>query len=293
MKIGRLENIYIILNDYFILLLGVYFLLGVLPQALLLFLSIVWHEGCHAVVARCFGWQVKSVELFPFGGVARLQRPSGSLHLRSEVIIALAGPLASFSLSAIAFLTGHAIWSYSPWFDFFCQSNLILGCFNLWPGLPLDGGRIYRGLRASKVGLAQATLEGVNGGKLLAFILGIGSIIGFYLQCTDLQGLALALFIYFAAQQEGNVVPYMFWQDFWRRRNKHNSPKSGKVFWLYSYSELTLGRIVKLFSPRAFNMVAVINSSGRFEGILTETEILEEILAGKPNTTLSNLLENR
>ncbi|WP_406677908.1 M50 family metallopeptidase [Neomoorella carbonis] len=287
MRVGRVGTAEIIFNDYFLLLLGLYFLMGVLPQALLLFTAVAWHEICHVLVASHLGWKVKSVELFPFGGVARLRRPAGR-GLMDETLIALAGPLASFFLALGITLLGLFINFAPAWLLFFRQVNLILALFNLWPGLPLDGGRIYRALRAQHTGLYRATLEGVYGGQVLAFLLGLGSIAGFVFRLADLQGLALALFIYYAARQEGEVAPYMFWQDFWRQRGKAavkgEQFKTSRVSWLAAGPDLTLARVARSFSPHSFNLVAVIGKEGRLEGILTETEIMQELLEGGNNT---------
>ena len=294
MRAGRWGATTFILNDYFLLLLGLYFLVGVLPQALMLFTSVACHEGCHALAAARLGWQVKSVELFPFGGVARLYRPS-RWRLREEALIALAGPAASLFLAAMATLAVNLAGTPPVWLLFFRQVNLILALFNLWPGLPLDGGRILRAWRARRAGLARATLESAYGGQVLAIMLGAGSIAGFYLHLMDLQGLVLAFFIYYAAQQEREMAPYMFWQDFWRRRGAQGirriSPlKAGKVFWLVADPDLPLSRVIRSFAPGSFNLVAIVGRQGRLEGIVTETEILEEILSGNA-TTITSLLK--
>ncbi len=292
MRAGQLGPTAIILNDFFLLLLGLYFLAGVLPQALLLFTAVAWHEASHALIARRLGWQVSSVELFPFGGVARLVRPPGKTH-RDEALIALAGPLASFLLALVVTLGSQLVQPQPAGLLFFRQVNLILAVFNLWPGLPLDGGRIYRAWRAGFTGLYRATMEGVYGGQVLAVLLGLASIAGFYLRVVDLQGLALALFIYYAARREGEVAPYMFWQDFWRQRGRQGGKgrkvPASQVFWLVADPELTLVRVTRSFSPRSFNLVAVIGKGGRLDGILTEREILQQLLENG-NDTLASLL---
>lgn len=290
MRIGQLGATVIIFNDYFLLFLGIYLLLGVLPQALLLFTAVAWHESCHAVAARRLGWQVKCVELFPFGGVARLQRATVGGQ-QSEALIALAGPAASLGLAFLLSFVGLFLKTEPAWLIFFARVNLILGIFNLWPGLPLDGGRIYRVWRAQQRGWSRATLEGIYGGQVLAILLGLGSISGFFLRMVDLQGLALAIFIYYAAKREKEGVPYMFWQDFWRRRNRSNSFKAVKAFWLVAEQNLSLARVIRFFASRSFNLVAVVDGEGRLIGFLTETEIMRAIMAGSTRTTLSELLQ--
>ncbi|NLW07748.1 MAG: hypothetical protein GX039_07220 [Clostridia bacterium] len=292
MRVARWGATEIIFNDYFILLLGLYFLLGVLPQALLLFTAVALHEGCHAIVAYRLGWRVSSVELFPFGGVARLQRPTGRQPW-SEALIALAGPAASLGMALILVFVCQALKPAPSWLLFFARVNLILGLFNLWPGLPLDGGRLYRAWRSQQCGWAQATLEGVYGGWLLAITLGLTSCLGYYLRMVDLQGLVLALFIYYAAQGEREAVPYMFWQDFWQRRNRNKFLMTGKARWLVAEHNLPSTRLVRHFAAHAYNLVAVIDTEGRLAGILTETEIMGAIMAGRTGLTLKEILANK
>ncbi len=264
-------------------------MLGVLPQALLLFAAVAWHEGCHAVVAWYLGWRVNSIELFPFGGVARLRRTSGKKQ-EDEALIAIVGPAASLSLALLLIIVSTVCKLEPAWLAFFIRVNFILGLFNLWPGLPLDGGRIYRVWRARRKGWAQATLEAIYGGQVLAVILGLGSIGGYFLRLVDLQGLALAIFIYYAAKREKREVPYMFWRDFWRWRSGDSSSQVNKVFWLAAEENFPLTKVVRFFASRAFNLVAVVNAEGKIIGLLTEKEIMQVLMAGNTGVVLKELL---
>lgn len=290
MRIGKIGRADIVLNDYFVILLGIYFLLGVLPQALLLFAAVVMHEVCHVFTARRLGWHVDSVELFPFGGVARLYRPGGQ-YPGSEATVAIAGPLVSLSLAVLLSLANSLMTDNPDWLLYFIRVNIILGLFNLWPGLPLDGGRVFRAWRAGTVGMARATQEGVRGGILLAYILGLSSIGGYLLRLVDLQGLALAVFIYCAAVKESEAVPYMFWQDFWLRRNKNMSLNLSRAAWIAAESSIHLTRLARSFVPNSFNLIAVISRDGRLEGILTEKEVMGEIIAGNTGYTLGDIVK--
>jgi Zn-dependent protease len=113
-----------------------------------LMLSIVFHEMAHSLVARHYGLQIRGITLFIFGGVAEMAaEPS---RPRDELLMAAAGPAASFLLSAIcyALLFGVAVLNGPVpiagvlWYVAFL--NAILGLFNLVPAFPLDGGRMFR-----------------------------------------------------------------------------------------------------------------------------------------------------
>ena len=114
--------------------------------SLLFFASVLFHELSHSVVALAYKIRVASITLFVFGGVARITRdPSKAIQ---EFNIAVAGPLASFFLAGVFYgLTRFFPYSTMPGalVTWLWETNLLLGLFNLLPGFPLDGGRIFRG----------------------------------------------------------------------------------------------------------------------------------------------------
>jgi len=113
-----------------------------------LFVSILFHELAHALVARYFGLSIRGITLFIFGGVAELE--DHPPHARSEFFVALAGPIASLLL-AILFQVLYANAVHNDWplaaeglLTYLAILNFVLAVFNLIPAFPLDGGRILR-----------------------------------------------------------------------------------------------------------------------------------------------------
>lgn len=112
--------------------------------ALLLFLSVAFHELSHSFVALRYKLSIISITLFIFGGVAQMKgEPQDP---KAEFRIAIAGPLSSFFLSLIFSITyllseSHVLRAL---FSYLARLNLILGVFNLIPGFPMDGGRVLR-----------------------------------------------------------------------------------------------------------------------------------------------------
>ena len=112
------------------------------------FFSIVFHEFSHSMVARHYGMPIKGITLFIFGGVAEMEEePPGP---KSEFLMAIAGPLASFLLAFI-FARIEAIALLRGWptpvvgvSDALAYINMVVAIFNLVPAFPLDGGRMLR-----------------------------------------------------------------------------------------------------------------------------------------------------
>ena len=116
--------------------------------ALLLFASVVLHELGHSLVAQRQGVKVRSITLFLFGGVASVERESSTAC--GALLVAAAGPAVNFVLAAVLLMLKGATSESLPLLALvgnrLMAMNLILGLFNLLPGLPLDGGLILKAL---------------------------------------------------------------------------------------------------------------------------------------------------
>ncbi len=115
--------------------------------AVLLFASVLFHEFAHSFMALSRGLKVDSITLFIFGGAAALKsepkRPS------DEFFIAVVGPASSLFLAVVFFTLSSVLPPDLPAqrLAFFLGGmNAVLALFNLLPGFPLDGGRVFRAL---------------------------------------------------------------------------------------------------------------------------------------------------
>lgn len=159
-------------------------------SGVLFFVSLLAHELSHSVVAQHYGIPVPRITLFLFGGMAETsQEPD---EPKVEFLVAFAGPLMSIVISLIC--TNLAWWvadipdleqlsltdektlaQLSPlatsllWLG---SINMILAIFNLIPGFPMDGGRVFRaiiwGLTGDQV---KATRWASNGGRYFGWFL--------------------------------------------------------------------------------------------------------------------------
>lgn len=127
-----------------------------------LFISIIFHEFSHSMVARKYGIPMRGITLFIFGGVAQMNEEPNSA--RSELWMAVAGPAASIVMG-IGLLVIDQAGQTLGWPDavhgviiYLAVINLVLAAFNLIPAFPLDGGRVLRSaLWSWKGNLKRAT----------------------------------------------------------------------------------------------------------------------------------------
>jgi Zn-dependent protease/CBS domain-containing protein len=108
---------------------------------------VLLHELGHSVIAMRYKIKVRRITLFIFGGVAEIsgEPPKAS----AEFWIAIAGPVVSFALAVIFYFLEQAATGFAPvWavLKYLSFINFILAVFNLIPGFPLDGGRVFRAI---------------------------------------------------------------------------------------------------------------------------------------------------
>jgi Zn-dependent protease len=115
--------------------------------SVLFFLCVLLHELGHSLVALKYKLRVKSITMFIFGGVSEItSEPTNAL---SEFVIAFSGPLASLILAGIFYLIQLLFTSLQPVYavsKYLALINATLAVFNLIPGFPLDGGRVFRAI---------------------------------------------------------------------------------------------------------------------------------------------------
>jgi Zn-dependent protease/CBS domain-containing protein len=151
--------------------------------SLLFFGSVLAHELMHSVVSQRQGIPVRSITLFIFGGVSEItEEPK---QPKDEFRMAIAGPLTSLLIGGILFgiyfawrntdtVAVQFITAVAFWLGYI---NLALGVFNLIPGFPLDGGRVFRSLWWWRSGnLQRATKISSKIGRVVGFLFIFGGI---------------------------------------------------------------------------------------------------------------------
>lgn len=160
---------------------SVYFLMGGIGT-ILFFASLLAHELSHSVVARAKGIPVQGITLFIFGGMAHTRMEATSPD--DEFAIAGMGPVSSLAIAALFgavwWLGGQAGWpeAVTGVARYLAFLNVLLAVFNLLPGFPLDGGRLFRSAVWKFTGdLTKATRWASNGGKWLGYgLMGLGAL---------------------------------------------------------------------------------------------------------------------
>ena len=171
---------------------GAYWIVGAVAS-LLLFASVVAHELGHSFVALAKQVPVKSITLFIFGGVASITREPE--RAGDEFQIAIAGPAVSLGIGLVSLALWLVAGRVSDYLvailGYLGLANLLLVAFNMIPGYPLDGGRVFRSIAWRVTGSAERATR-------IAGAVGVGvgvlfMVVGIFLVLSDpITGIWLA-----------------------------------------------------------------------------------------------------
>jgi Zn-dependent protease/CBS domain-containing protein len=139
----------------------------------LLYLSVLVHELSHSVVARGFGLPVRRILLYPLGGFSEIEKEPQTPG--RDFLVSAAGPALSLALAAVGYGLTHVVPAGTIGGTLVAQlmwANLVVGVFNLLPGLPLDGGRMLRAVIWKVTGRpGTSTIAAAWAGRVLALSL--------------------------------------------------------------------------------------------------------------------------
>lgn len=173
------------------------------------FTCVVLHELGHSFTAMHYGIGVRRILLMPIGGMAEFDDiPRQPVR---ELLITLAGPAVNFAIALALWLVvrlpaGWPLEGFAADATGFGQLlvhwNLVMGLFNLVPVFPMDGGRIFRAILATRLPYLRATFWAATLGKVLAVL---GGIVALFIFHTWLTAILFA-FIFYAGEMEYRAV---------------------------------------------------------------------------------------
>ena len=280
MRLLRFGGINFHFHWLFLVLLFVLAFFGYLTETVILFGLVLGHELVHLLVARAQGLEVGDVELFPFGGVARIEDVL-ELDPHIESVVSLAGPLFNFALVAVGLLlyANVPVWRESEVLLFFIRCNLSLGFFNLLPALPLDGGRILRARLSGVRGFQQATELAIRLSRLLALLLFFLALYLYYLGHLHLTLVAAAFFLYYASGKERTAAMYAFIRSLSGKKQLLQQQGVMPLVTLLALPDTPLKEILRRFAMKKYHRILVVTKDGHILGEAMENEIVDTVVA--------------
>jgi Zn-dependent protease len=273
---------------------------------MLFFASIVLHELGHAIVAQREGIAIRGIDLWFFGGVAKMAADPDTPG--KEFKISVAGPLVTLAIVAVC--TGLvAVISDDPvlkviLFDpdvsispalallgFLAFINVALFAFNMVPAFPLDGGRLARALVWKITGNRhKATRVAGRIGEGFAYLLiGFGVFLMARGSDTFIDGLWFAVLGWFLAQAARGAVLQTALTE---RISDITVADIMDTEPVTMPANLPLSRAEDEFFQRyGWDWFPAVDEYGRFLGVVRRERVDEEIAAGRPALEVAEVAE--
>jgi len=248
-----------------------YWLMGAVT-AIMLFVSVLLHELGHSVLALRYKIPVRSITLFIFGGVAQIgaEPPSAA----AEFFVAIAGPIVSLALAAFFSVMKPMVAGIEPLWGlakYLAYINMAIVLFNLVPGYPLDGGRVFRAfVWAVTRNMRRATLIAANVGRFFGFVFIFVGVLRTF--AGDLGGLWIAFIGWFLDNAATAQVHQVMVQGLLAR---HTVSQAMSTRCVTIPADLTLQRLVDEYILGAGQRCFLVNRGENTIGLMTLHRIKE------------------
>ncbi len=255
---------------------------------IMLFVSVLLHEFGHSLVARHYRLKVKSITLFIFGGVSEI--PQEAPNAKVEFWVALAGPLVSFALAGLFYVLEPLVAGSAPvlaTFKYLALINFILAVFNLVPGFPLDGGRVFRALVWARTkDFRRATVTAGNAGRFFGyFFIMIG--VWFLLLGDLFDGLWIAFIGWFL---ESAAVGQIQQQRIQTLLSGHRVSEAMSRHYTAIDAATSLEELIHTHILGGGQRTFIVERDGRIVGLLTLDRIKHVPPERRPETTAAEAM---
>jgi len=285
MRLGKLAGVLVKVNPFFLLLCILYIYVGLAREILVVLSSVLMHEIAHGIMARMMGLKIAEIDILPFGGQAKIEDFTG-LDPEKEIYVALAGPITSLCLAALFYFLPLKF--DPPTLDMMAKVNLLLGCLNFLPALPLDGGRVLRALLSSHQGYKKATRTAALIGEIIGAFMIAG---GAYLTWSSHTGtnfIILGVFLFWAARREASFLVYAFMRFLVHKKGELARKGFLVSRQVVSSETTTIKTILDSSQPSHYLVVVIVDQNHRIVAMRSEAELIECLFEKGPRATLQD-----
>lgn len=239
------------------------------------FFALIIHEGSHTLVSMAQGGKLQKLRVFPIGLNAVF-----SVDFNKDTnafLVNISGPLSNILISLGCFLLSTYYLPKSDNMRFFILTNIFLAVFNMLPVLPLDGGRIFRDILTSQIGLFKAHKYSRRVSKGLGVFIVLMGLVQLHDNIYNFSLILLGSYILYFLKNEKLEVYFMNIKNLVYKRSRFLRKGVYPGRELVVIKTMRLGDIVKDMDFDRFHIIYVLDEDMRLARVFTEQEIIDNM----------------
>lgn len=278
-------------HPLFVILMILSLLTGYFLELITLFGIVLIHELGHVFSAKSFGWRVREVQLFPFGGVAVVEE-SGNVPASQEIWVTLAGPLQNAWMVLLSWFMIAGGWGNEEWWLYFLHANLLVGSFNLLPILPLDGGKLLQALLSYGFSYHRTLSVTTLISLFMSLLLIVASLFPWTGGGIQLNLLIIGVFLIYSNWYGYRHLSFHYMRFLMSRKvrfSREPGDNEDAQPLLVSLRH-PVSEVLKMFRREKYHWIYVVGEQGKVQYVLPEQRLIDYFFSGKKtNGAVSDL----
>ena len=277
----------------FLILAAAAFAFGQGGRLLSLLFILAIHEGGHLWIARTLGVPLTSIRVTPFGAIIRSDSLA-DMGLFEEITLSLAGPAANGLLALGAILLRQSpLGGYFTVTDEFIILCLGMGAVNLFPALPLDGGRAACRILGRWIGPRPAiAISGLLGVVAAIGLIGYGAYLWIRGTFTPFP-LAAGGYLTWAVWESWQSERFRCMRALSGRQSRFRQAGAMTIHRLRVLDTLPAGTVIRRFTGDGYHEVVVVDRRGKSLGCIGEDQLIRQAVERGMDVTVGSFLRDR
>lgn len=233
------------------------------------------HEFVHILVGIRLGVKYSSITLYPFGVCANLKEPVIKNPVY-EILIAVSGPFFNICIFYIVLYIqsfyNNQILEYAK------NATIAMAVINLLPCLPLDGGRIFRGILVLCADSLTAWRISLKVGRITGAVIIFVSVIMLLTFKFNFSYILIGVFLLGGLCNQSKGLSINMLREILYEKEKLSPNEDSTATVLVGYEDMPARKLFRRLSYNRYFVIDVINNDGKIINRLTETQILSALI---------------
>ncbi len=275
-------------SPFFLIMAAAAMFFGYADMFFIAYLSAFFHECAHIAAARSLRVGISRIEILPFGICGKL----GAGFVKNpykEILIAAAGPLCSGILALSLCFVSPKVPELKALCAYAVNVNLALLLINLVPALPLDGGRIVKGLISINSGAVRAYNIMLRVSRFPIAVIVAVSVMLLLMNDFNLSLIMIGAFLLGNLSFEQKNLSMISLREMLYYKDALRRDRLCPVIRMAAHSEARAGLFLRRLGSYKYHIIDVIDDNGEIIKTVTESQIISALINRSVRLTMGEI----